>query len=195
MKTPDRIGLKRLIAAVIVGAALSLSLTAAAVTAVASYIQVYGAATTYAVTNTLVATNALSSTGIMARTGSSTSGVVARTLTGTPNQISIANGDGSGTPTFSLAASVPYFVTTTVNSAGTSACYTWESITTGAGFTRTLPAASDGCTICFKKDNDADAITLARAGSDIIDGGTQFLMPAPNQQVCLRGRAGAWDVY
>lgn len=134
------------------------------------------------------------SNGMLARTSTGTT--AARTVTGTSNQVTVTNGSGvSGNPTLSLAASVPYYVTTAVSGAGTASCYTWNALTTGTGFTHTLPAASDGCTICWKKDNDTDAVVLARAGSDTIDGATSLSLTVAYQSVCLRGRSGAWDVF
>lgn len=85
--------------------------------------------------------------------------------------------------------------TATLSGAGSATCAKWYVITTGSGFTHTLPAASDGCVICWKKDNDTDAVTLARAGADTIDGGTSAALATPYQSLCLRGRSGAWDVF
>jgi hypothetical protein len=57
---------------------------------------------TFVLANDLAALEGLSSTGFPARTGSDTWAL--RTLTGTANEIAVANGSGGGTPTFSLQA-------------------------------------------------------------------------------------------
>ena len=62
-----------------------------------------GAGSTYTVSTTgnLSALNSIAAAGVVAYNGST---MVGRTLTGTTDQIDVANGDGSGVPTFSIAA-------------------------------------------------------------------------------------------
>jgi hypothetical protein len=77
---------------------------------------------TFALADDLSALEALNANGFAARTGTSTWAV--RTLTGTANEITVANGDGSGNPTFSLPAALTFsgktitggtFATPTIN--------------------------------------------------------------------------------
>jgi hypothetical protein len=83
----------------------------------------------------LTALSSPSGTGVMARTGSSA--YAYRTLTGTANQIDVANGDGSGTPTFSFPSSMT--LTGHTVTGGTYAAVTALGIrSTGAAFDLSL---------------------------------------------------------
>lgn len=65
----------------------------------------------------LTAISNLATTGLIARTGSGT--VATRTITGTANEIAVANGDGvSGNPTLSLPSTVDFSGKTTVFTTG-----------------------------------------------------------------------------
>jgi hypothetical protein len=131
--------------------------------AIGSNVQAWSAA--------LDALSALSCTGQLARTGSST--FACRTLTGTSNEISIANGDGvSGNPTFSLPSALTFTgktVTGGTFSAPTITGGTHTAITslgirsTGAAFDLTIATAevlTAGRTLSINVADAARSMTL-----------------------------------
>jgi hypothetical protein len=69
------------------------------------------------------------SNGLMARSGLNSS--IARTITGTANQIAVANGDGSGNPTLAL---VPLVVTERLSAVPATVTYDQASNALGYGF-------------------------------------------------------------
>lgn len=79
---------------------------------------------TLALANDLAALEALSTTGMMARTAAET--YTMRTITGTANRISIADGDGiAGNPTINIHTS--YVGQNTITTLGTVATGTWQA--------------------------------------------------------------------
>ncbi len=124
---------------------------------------------------------ALSTTGILAHTGAGT--CASRTLTGTANEITVANGDGSGVPTISLPAALTftgktvtggtYASVTSINKVAVTAPATSATLTIADGKTATHNATTtfagtDGKTLTISNSGTlagGDAYTLAIAAS------------------------------
>ncbi len=66
---------------------------------------------------------------------------------------------------------------------------------TSGAFTITLPSApGDGAAVCVGKiDTSANAVTIARGGSDTIAGAASLVLPNPNRQYYLRYSASGTD--
>jgi hypothetical protein len=165
----------------------------------------------------------LSANGGLYRTASNT--ITPRTITGTTNQINVADGDGaSGNPTLSLPQNIhtgatPTFAggtfTGTVTTAGqkiTRTASSSSSFTVNAGDyyiaftasntaqTATLPSgatAGTGAVYLFKDDSGtalAGNKTIARAGSDTIEGGTSWILDSNGRSVKLVWNGSEWKV-
>lgn len=66
----------------------------------------------------------------------------------------------------------------------------------GGAFTVTLPAANASGALSVKKtDSTANAVTVARAGADTLDGGTTFDLTAQNHAAMLMSDgSSAWVI-
>lgn len=113
----------------------------------------------------------LATSGIVARTAANT--VVARTITGTANRITVTNGDGvAGNPTLDIASS--YVGQNTITTLGTITTGTWNAGTLAVGYGGTGVTTLTG----LVKGNGAAAFSAAVDGTDYlspnaaIDGGT-----------------------
>lgn len=135
---------------------------------------------------------ALASTAFVVRTAAATYAL--RTITGTANQIDVANGSGvSGNPTLSLAALLALQgIRGGVTSQSGNYTVADEILgvfgTGGAGgITVTLPAASVSGRLVYvvKVDGGAGAVTVSRAGADAIEGGTTVALAAQWDSVLL----------
>lgn len=103
----------------------------------------------------LAAVAGLSTTGLVARTGSGT--VSTRTVTGTANEVSVANGDGvSGNPTVSLPSAITLTGKTVTGGTFSSAAFnTSLSVDGGASASRVIVDADPGVAkiVSWRTDN------------------------------------------
>ncbi len=112
----------------------------------------------------------LSATGFLAHTGAGT--CASRTLTGTANEITVANGDGSGVPTWSLPAALTFTGKTVTGGTFSGVALTGSStingntVTTGTG-TLTIAAgktATHNATTTFA-GTDGKTLTISNSGT------------------------------
>ncbi len=146
---------------------------------------------------------AISGNGILARTaaGAATS----RTISGTSNQVTIADGDGvAGNPTVSLPNGLILpgavgFALRSITSARTldATDYTILGDATGAAFTVTLPAVASNAGrvyIVKKIDASANSLTIDGNASETIDGAATLDLTAQWAHVMIQSSGTAWSV-
>lgn len=134
-------------------------------------------------------------TGFLANT-TATGVLTPRTMTGTTNQINVANGDGSGVPTFSLSSTLiapgTLQATTSFNIGGSGATVT--SISTDG----TMAANSDALLSTQKAiktyvdTTGGAAVTLTNAG--IAGGTTSLVNDGTGPALAIKGLAGSTNI-